>query len=83
MQCGLHHRITANGHGRMCSGSPITILFLTCEPVPPVQRRYGIPLMLIRITGVKCRTAIVVAPILAGIAHSARQFGRSTYGPDD
>jgi hypothetical protein len=32
MQCGLHHRITANGHGRMCPASPITILFMTCEP---------------------------------------------------
>src|SRR5207245_3413846 len=34
MQCGLHHRITANGHGRMWPASLITILFLTWRMVP-------------------------------------------------
>jgi hypothetical protein len=55
MQCGLHHRITANGHGRMCPASPITILFMTCETE--------------RITAAKRRAAIVTALMLARVAN--------------
>src|SRR4051812_2634649 len=54
MQFGLPHRITANGHGRMCPGSPIPIFFMTCEPE--------------RITAAKRRAAIATALMLARVA---------------
>src|SRR6476620_30107 len=64
MQCGLHHRITANGHGRMCSGSPITILFLTCEPGDKCRTAFVATLML---AGIACGLRLRCSPRLTAV----------------